>query len=59
MGRSLAAKHLWYQLGDALWAALQSGASWDEAAKALRDRLVQIEAYQTQGCQPGDFRRDR
>lgn len=59
MERSLAAKHLWYQLGDDLWSALQSGASWAEAANALRDRLAQIEAHQARGDEPRDFRRDR
>lgn len=59
MERSLAAKHLWYQLGDDLWSALQNGASWDEVAKALRDRLAQIEAHRARGDEPRDFRRDR
>lgn len=56
MTRSIAARHLWHQIGDYLESALRMGASCDEVIAVLRDRQAQIERHRASGAAPETWR---
>lgn len=57
MAQSSAAKCLWHDLDRILRPALHSGASFDEAISALRDKAAELERNRDAGLDPASYRK--